>query len=126
MSMAPKSPLFNFNEKLSLNETQIGNFDSYNTKEQLEMSNYGNNSRGIVEGDDTTLEDIKLSDFDLDFDVWKTVIDETQEENASSEDKFSNQDPKLTQTSSAISQEHFTLKTEQGSFEDKCIKMEQV
>ena len=122
LSMAPKSPLFNFDEKLSLNEKRIGNFDSYNSKEQLEMSNYGNsnNQRGMVEGDDTTLEDIKLSDFDLDFDVWKTVIDETQEENVSSEDKFSNLEPKM--TSSTISQEHFTFKTEG---EDKCIKMEQ-
>jgi hypothetical protein len=126
MSMAPKSPLFNFDEKLSLNEKQIGNFDSYNPKEQLEMSNYGNSTnRVMVEGDDTTLEDIKLSDFDLDFDVWKTVIDETQEENVSSEDKFSSLDPKMTNASSTISQEHFTFKTEQGPVEDKCIKMEQ-
>ena len=106
-TIPPKSPLFNFEEKLSLNEKQIGSFDSINdTKEHV-----GKSSTAMVEGDDATLDDIKLSDFDLDFDVWNTVIDETQEENASPDDRFSDSDRKLSYSSSlTIPQEHFPFK----------------
>ena len=44
MNVTPQSPIFNFNERLSLNDK-------------------------MAEGDDTSLDDIKLSDFDLDFDL---------------------------------------------------------
>ena len=118
MNIAPKSPLFPLlDKKLSLNDEQISSFDSFNTKEQPESSNYTKSNATVVGGEDAALEDIKLSEFDLDFDVWNTVIDETQEENVSTEDRFSTMAPaKLTHSSSTISsyQEQFTFKTEQS------------
>ena len=81
MNVTPQSPIFNFNERLSLNDK-------------------------MAEGDDTSLDDIKLSDFDLDFDVWKTVIDETQEEHMSSLEK--KQDQNISYSSSDITQNQFS------------------
>ena len=73
----------------------------------------------MAEGDDTSLDDIKLSDFDLDFDVWKTVIDETQEEHMSSLEK--KQDQNISYSSSDITQAQFSG---QGFANGQLIKVE--
>ena len=134
LNIAPKSPLFRMvNEKLKLEDKAIASFDNFNTIEQTEGSNYANSHPAIVEGDNSTLEDIKLSEFDLDFDVWNSVIDETQEDNVSMDDRFPSTIPtKLVPPTSTISsyQEQVTVKSEEG-FEgtrenkETCMKMEE-
>ena len=133
MNIAPKSPLFRMvNEKLKLEDDAIASFQSFNANESSDSCNYSNSHASVNEGGDAPLQDIKLSEFDLDFDVWNTVIDETQEESVSIEDRFSNMIPeKLVPSISTISssQEQFTLKTDGGvestGNEEKGVKMEE-
>ena len=104
------------NEKLKLDDKAIASFDNFNTIEQTEGSNYANSHTAIVEGDNSTLEDIKLSEFDLDFDVWNSVIDETQEDNVSMDDRFpSTIQTKFVPPTSTISsyQEQVIVKSEE-------------
>ena len=78
MNIAPKSPLFRMvNEKLKLEDDAIASFQSFNANESSTSCNYSNSQASV---NDSPLQDIKLSEFDLDFDVWNTVIDETQED----------------------------------------------
>ena len=118
---------------MKLEDKAIASFDNFNTIEQTESSNYANSHTAIVEGDNSTLEDIKLSEFDLDFDVWNSVIDETQEDNVSMDDRFPSTIPtKLAPPTSTISsyQEQVTVKSEEvfeGTREndEACMKMEE-
>ena len=49
MSIAPKSPLFPLlDKKLSLNDEHISSFDSFNTNEQAEGSNYTKCNTAVV------------------------------------------------------------------------------
>ena len=133
MNIAPKSPLFRMvNEKLKLEDDAITSFQNFNANESSKSCNYTNSHASVNDGGDAPLQDIKLSDFDLDFDVWNTVIDETQEESVSIEDRFSSMiSEKLVPSLSTISSgpEQFTLKTE-GALEstgneEKGLKMEE-
>ena len=104
------------NEKLKLEDKAIASFDNFNTIEQTEGSNYANSHTAIVEGDNSTLEDIKLSEFDLDFDVWNSVIDETQEDNVTMDDRFPSTIPtKLALPTSTMPpyQDRVTVKSEE-------------
>ena len=123
--MAPKSPFLNFDEKLSLNEREKGTYERYMTEDGIEAPNYVKRNDTIVDTDDTPLADIKLSDFELDFDVWKSVIDETQEDCTLSEDKFSHLDKRSTAINSSQSQNGIIIKGEQVIDVDKSINKQQ-
>ena len=123
--MAPKSPFFNFDEKLSLNEREKGTYEGYMAKDGIEASNYGKRNDTMLDTDDTPLADIKLSDFELDFDVWKSVIDETQEDCNLSEEKFSHLDKRSTAINSSQSQNGIIIKGEQVIDVDKSINKQQ-
>ena len=123
--MAPKSPFLNFDEKLSLNEREKGTYEGYMTEDGIEAPNYVKRNDTIVDTDDTPLADIKLSDFELDFDVWKSVIDETQEDCTLSEDKFSHLDKRSTAINPSKSQNDIMIKGEQVIDVDKSINKQQ-
>ena len=117
--MAPKSPFLNFDEKLSLNEREKGTYEGYMIEDGTEAPKYVKRNDTIVDTDDTPLADIKLSDFELDFDVWKSVIDETQEDCTLAEDKFSHLDKISTAINSSQSQNEILIKGEQFIDVDK-------